>query len=636
MAAVDTDACFSGEHFDAIAPSSNESHALPQSHIILPNNDLAMSSSIEAPHAFSELYVDLPSAPSSFDFNVDWGQEFPTWLMESRADIENVFSPFPLEHIQRPLSRTGGRSIEYADPTDRPATDVEHIWFSQMHLPSKSHPTSGTVTPAELQGDVDETYRQKMRQTLQIRSLDTTLPSADFINICIRSYFVRFHPKFPIIHVPTFRPSKTNSMLLLSICSIGSLITSPATGLAQGKHIWEILNKAVLAKWERFMVRDTSESISVIQAALLGQTFALLSGDPKHLAAAEAFHGTIVSWARRLKMLRVSHTNFPQLQSLTDSLEAKWQDWAREEQLIRISLAMYIHDAELTNLFHHEPLFRTCKRVPCAAADELFMASTPEKWLSRLQQRNVSRHMELSPADTENGTSELDPWDIHDVSRFTMYAQLEYMTATIVEERLAGRLDDEKYDTIAEDLVRLYTQYSKHQTKPNVDSHELDILWHLCFVSLATDFDLLERIIGRDGPQTTEADQKDVRIWAASLKAQRAVVHIRWMRQKLEALPIGAASAIHVPRAIFCAALCWFCAFRYRNTDEGGLPLAFEFPELTLLDQDRSAMSFTMPKDVETKEMLCHLANLLRRLGHWEIARKFAAIIEALLPGILT
>jgi hypothetical protein len=60
-------------------------------------------------------------------------------------------------------------------------------------------------------------------------------------------YFTKFGPIFPVIHSQTFRPTPKNSLLLLSICSIGSLlIGSKGTG-AQGAKIFERLNKAILA-----------------------------------------------------------------------------------------------------------------------------------------------------------------------------------------------------------------------------------------------------------------------------------------------------------------------------------------------------------------------------------------------------
>lgn len=60
-------------------------------------------------------------------------------------------------------------------------------------------------------------------------------------------YFTRFNPIFPIVHVPTFRLSKKSSMLLLSICSLGSLLLGSDRAAIQGQNIFDRLSKAALA-----------------------------------------------------------------------------------------------------------------------------------------------------------------------------------------------------------------------------------------------------------------------------------------------------------------------------------------------------------------------------------------------------
>ncbi|KAM0084064.1 hypothetical protein ACKRZS_003706 [Fusarium odoratissimum] len=52
-------------------------------------------------------------------------------------------------------------------------------------------------------------------------------------------------------------------------------------------------------QWENYMGRDKRETSSLMQAALIGQTFGLLSGRPQDLCMVEAFAGTVISWARQ-------------------------------------------------------------------------------------------------------------------------------------------------------------------------------------------------------------------------------------------------------------------------------------------------------------------------------------------------
>jgi Fungal specific transcription factor domain len=66
-------------------------------------------------------------------------------------------------------------------------------------------------------------------------------------NFALSLFFTRFNPIFPILHAPTFQPNKHNSLLLLSICSIGCLFMGSNGASAQGSRIFERLNKVILA-----------------------------------------------------------------------------------------------------------------------------------------------------------------------------------------------------------------------------------------------------------------------------------------------------------------------------------------------------------------------------------------------------
>lgn len=106
-------------------------------------------------------------------------------------------------------------------------------------------------------------------------------------------YFTRFNPLFPILHSATFRPTPENGLLLLSMTSIGCLFLGSKAAVRRGRHIFERLNKAILAsvsplseekssdsfgfQWENVLGRRDSETLAMLQAAIVGQTFAILS-----------------------------------------------------------------------------------------------------------------------------------------------------------------------------------------------------------------------------------------------------------------------------------------------------------------------------------------------------------------------
>ncbi|KAK0262732.1 hypothetical protein LTR35_017660 [Friedmanniomyces endolithicus] len=570
--------------------------------------------------------------------------EFPPWLMDCAVDWNIFSSPYATDLM--PFAHGWSNSpSENIATVNAPSPDLERIWFTHMDEQTDSQCLSQGMTPDRNQrrADIDENFRRTLHTRLQRIAMEPDLPSPDFLNLSIRSYFACFHPVFPVIHAPTFRPSKTNALLLLSICSIGSLFTGSSKGALQGARIFEWLNKAILATWERLMARSTDEVIPMVQAALIGQTFGLLSGDPKHLATVEAFHGCVISWARRWNMFRIRHKFQAEMDFPAIELDAKWREWAKREELIRIVLGLHIHDAELADMFHHEPFLRQSRQqLPQSADDDAFMASKPEEWLISLKRSGRSA---IAPQSmTTPGTHAVNITHVSTkrLSSFTAYARLECLSATITETRLAGSLDLQTQQSLVEDLLSLHQQIPSPSSAQNPDPLGINILWHLTFVSLLTDFDLLEQAVGRDGPQIAAQVRVKVTSWAASLEAKRSIFHVQLIRKKIEALPLGLEPAVHIPRAIFLIAICWHCAYRYNNDNDTISLTSLTFPEAAVLGVDPSTLLFEAngykhgrPTPVEVNEVICRFADLLQRLGHWEIARKFASIIDALVSPLI-
>lgn len=586
--------------------------------------------------------TELLSQPSEMgSWNVEFDSQFPPWLLDEDFDIGMLDTPIAATmaelapgwlHVPRKTSNTG-----------KPITSLKHLWFTCMNDPLPSLPASGAATPRTLpQGEVDEEYRRSLHRRLLVRPSDQSLPSSDFLNLCVRLYFARFSPVFPVVHAASFRPSATNSMLLLSICSVGSLFTGSVNATSQGVQIFERLNKAVLATWERLIGREASEVVPMIQAALIGQTFGLLSGDPKHLAIVDSFHGTVIAWARRRNIFSARHTPTV-LQGLdAESLDKRWKDWAKTEELIRIVLGLHIHDAELADIFHHEPFLRHgTRQLPLAASKALFTASSAREWASLYDIESFTENLPY-PGSRSLGTP-----GVHDLEaipfncRFTAYAALAGIAATIVENRSMGQLDIFLTERIQETLIAFYARYLSSLSPFEPDNLGITVLWHLTFMALHVDFDLLERAVGRDGgimdPDTTAS----VAAWASSRQAKRCVTHASLIQKKLEALSVGFEPAIHVPRAMFLAALSWYCYTRY-GTDTGSEEMsaqgALDFPEMQLLKVNPAMLLFEAngfklgkPAAVEASGALCGLTDLLQRIGHWEIARKFGSILGALI-----
>ncbi|OGM40077.1 hypothetical protein ABOM_011275 [Aspergillus bombycis] len=494
------------------------------------------------------------------------------WFMWTGLDVDALdftLSSAVSEWAQmppRPPSNSGDVSVllpptpisSGAIPTDAQelATNlVQQRWFSRLTVgqgarnsPWASSNRGGCFGEGNVAAD--ENYRAGLSQTLQPHIYDETLPSSDQLNLFANLFFSRFNSLFPIVHSPSFKPTKENSLLFVSICSVGSLFVGSASAVARGIHLFERLNKAILASWETILSHSCSDALSMVQAAVLGQTFAILLGRPKTLILADVLHGTVIAWARECnKNANLGPRDAPDLDPAMADLDKQWSRWVDHEQRRRVEIALNIHDAELASLLHHEPLRKhRLNQYPRVASDALFMAPTASRW-AELYRNTPTKDPSLS--------NSLDPLQATvSFSKFSAYGVLESINAHTIEARRSNTLDEHESKQLSNVLMRWWRIYAKYfPLDAEDDPFSLPVLWHSVFISIYADIDLLEQAIGRDGDSAANASFSLIRSWATSLDASRCLVHVLLIQRYLERMRVSSEPAIHVPRALFSAAL---------------------------------------------------------------------------------
>jgi hypothetical protein len=461
---------------------------------------------------------------------------------------------------------------------------------------------------------------------------DEALPTSEQLNLFAKLYFHRFHPLLPVIHAPSFRPTAENALLFLSICSIGSLFVGSSRALMQGSRIFERLNKAILASWESFLSQSHPDAFSMVQAAILGQTYAILAGKPKYLILADVLHGTVVAWAReanRLGALRYCSSDV-----LDDAdLDRSWHRWIESEQRARVQVALHVHDAELATLLHHQPIrSHKFRQFPQLASDALFSAPTASTWAALYRQSwqsqvtdqiypRLYRSPDSFPSTGQN-------------SLFTAYGLLESINARLVDAKQSYEFDH----LVCQETDLLIKWWETYHTSTQ-DPFCLPVLWHSIFISLYADLDLLEQSIGRDGHHPMSEASSPAREWAGSLNASRCLIHASLIARYLERMSISSEPAIHVPRALFSAALAYLCVARYAPKHAISTE-AFASPEIQLLGETVSQTSCFSKLNENTGgffvadlDHLYRIIDLLQRGGRWGISQAFATVLSTALEG---
>lgn len=335
-----------------------------------------------------------------------------------------------------------------------------------------------------------------------------------------------------------------------------------------------------------------------------------------------------------------------------------------ELTLLRAVLGLYIHDAAISTMFQHEALLRSKGiSLPIAADDDVFHAPTATEWRDRMLLRTEQpppihkcMHINLPPHQyTKPLPQELSCKS----SRLTAYVILCGILTSICEKQQMDQLEtgSTNFEKYFEALMCWYITFQADQDK---DSNQTDplclmILWHTVFMNLLTNFNTLERAIGRDGSQTSsaESDQLYATKWASAIEAKRCILHVHAIQNILGTMRLDAEPAIHIPHCLFLAGIASFCYAQFGHTPAPAPNVNLEFSEFTLrgasipqhlfnssqssADQRGSAQSNgthnsgpVVPVGIV---MLYMLTDMLQRIGHWGIARKLSGVLGALVQA---
>lgn len=223
---------------------------------------------------------------------------------------------------------------------------------------------------------------------------------------------------------------------------------------------------------------------------------------------------------------------------------------------------------------------------------------------------------------------------------FAAYVYLASIAARICESRNLGELDEYTRAQHENSLVHWYQEF--RVTSDKTDPFCLMILWHSTFMTLFADLDMLERAVGRDGLVGLDDGSRDLSHWVSSLDAQRCIVHGLLVLKHVNEMQMGFEPAIHVPRTLFLAGITLFCYTYYRQIDQETTILQsrdelLSLPEIRLLDTSSVMYIFKAERNRSDKlsvieaAALCNIIDLLQRIGHWEIARKYASTLELII-----
>lgn len=342
-------------------------------------------------------------------------------------------------------------------------------------------------------------------------------------------------------------------------------------------------------------------------------------------------------------------------------------------------------------MYHHEPLLRHDSiLVSVAADDDIFNAPNAAVWREKMLRQSASQllvheclHINLHH---EHGLQPLSQELCWKNSHFTAYVILHGISASIIEKQQLSRIrpNSANFNKYFESLIcwkhtfQNNTGISQIQNITRPDTLCLLVLWHTVFMSLVTDFNILERAVGRNSTEnsTLKADLEYATNWANSREAQRCILHAHALLYSIGSLRLDSEAAIHIPHCLFLAGIASYCYTRFRqplstfqahgrtetsSLSDSLLQCTMEFPEFTIQGEpipqhlfglspascsvtgtpasDVTSNAFSSQGDSTARlrptpdvgaSMMCTLIDMLQRIGHWGISRKYAATLSTL------
>lgn len=524
--------------------------------------------------------------------------------------------------------------------------NVKQLWFTNIAAPKinelypEAIPNSNAVeesvptSPQPPSDEIDIRQLEKFRQLLQMPARELTLPPLEHLNLCLRLYFTKVHPMFPLIHVGTFRPCRANGPLVIIMCAIGSIFTGFDAAFKQGLHLYDRLQKSILLKWETAAAKDQESQMITIQVALIGQLFGMLSGIPNLLITVDCLHGLIIAWARHFGSCRPLPPVRTELSVGGAQLESVWRKWARCEEWIRIAHCLYILDSELAHLVHRETLQSfTAYPHRLTSSNEAFAARNARDW-----REEYLRDLELSPTPSSvweewRTVSPQNP----DVFRripstcgLTSYTVLQSLGTDARCLHRLNTLDRSNLEGIITSLVIFRKSVFTNAANTVQMELQMHILWHVTFVAALANLDLLERSVGRDGNALNLEDQSEVVSWANSSDGARCILHALMIGKYTQSMTISQAMALHVPRAVFWASLAISTFVRFKVRSSLATTFAdhhFEEIDPAQLEEAR-LLSTISGAETALKLATSTMRDLLQHHGHWGLCRRFASILN--------
>lgn len=394
--------------------------------------------------------------------------------------------------------------------------------------------------------------------------------TTELLDSCLKEFFERMSPCFPVIHLPTFSPKETLPPLLLNMVALGSLFVCLPESLEKGEVLWRLGHIAVATSWQTLIglrgPRDACDGVQLVLTALLGQTYALLSRNERIRATALVWHGLGFYWARISGMYAVKDLQqIPRAEAPESEKTGAWMKWAAVEVQRRAILGHYIIDGLISQTSGSPASARhLINSLTGACSNDAFPAKTAVQWIVEME-RSTPTGKPFNEIFVSIFSSDYDANSLH-LSSFSVSVVLEGIQSLIADIRetsgpVVGSVSKQQ---VTQALINIHENNLSGRELTN--DIALLLRWHTICLELSAPSVLLYRALCRTHgipesltDQATKANYENETFhlgqWSRSANAMRGVLHATAISKLLHHIVLKQAHAPHIPASIFASAI---------------------------------------------------------------------------------
>ncbi|KAF2664153.1 hypothetical protein BT63DRAFT_483601 [Microthyrium microscopicum] len=558
------------------------------------------------------------------------------------------------------------------DPLQFPTTEPGHFGVALHGFHSSAgilDQNGGLITQQRPQA-VHYVSRMVSAASEQVNEeINASSITSRFFDECLHMYFTRFNRTFPILHQPTFVLNDCTHPLLLNAIALGSLYLGTPDAVAKGEALWRLAHTAVATSWQSLIQHrgqyDSCSGIQLVLTALLGQTYAYLSRNRALRTTGHVFHSLGFFWARHTGMLDVPPIILQEVPS-KDAPRAekthRWQIWAANEIQRRAILGHYILDGQIATLACNPTTERHASNKLTFPIDEdAFAAETVEEWLSKMKVDELGRDNSFSALFVRLFSPNADYTAItQQATPISLRVILEGIQSIAQESRGSPTsiLGVPSAEDIKFALSKTFDIITTSPQVPEIDRLEAIVRWHGICLDFEVDAAAMCRALCAQygvpqnifhGGVPLRYFQTDLRTWARTKSARKALLHAITMVEIIEQLPQGRSNDIHLPASLFAAATV-YTAFSLGGESTVVLPTIIPWRDVDSVGNGTESMEQPLHDSIHTLDkylnqlpltnsILTRRKNLLYELGfvpkmlrciaeQWGIAYEMAAIVD--------